>query len=74
MHVLLVFPFIHLSLIGNLTDEQRKWILKQYWKTENNERIRQWSPNFSSRGPDSGFLDLPGPKGEKKRSSLRFDL
>ena len=36
MHVLLVFSFIHLSLTGNLTmagnltDEQRKWILKQY--------------------------------------------
>ena len=22
-------------MAGNLTDEQRKWILKQYWKTEN---------------------------------------
>ena len=36
MHVLLVFPFIYLRLTGNLTmagnltDEQPKWILKQY--------------------------------------------
>jgi hypothetical protein len=24
---------------GNLSVEQRKWILKQYWKTENAERV-----------------------------------
>ena len=27
-------------MAGNLRIEQRKWILKQYWKTENAERVR----------------------------------
>jgi hypothetical protein len=27
-------------MAGNLSIEQRKWILKQYWKTENAERVR----------------------------------
>ena len=54
MHVLLIFPFMHLSLMGiltmagNLTDEQCKWILKQYLKTENSEHLReQWIETFS---------------------------
>ena len=25
---------------GNLSIEQRKWIVKQYWKTENAEQVR----------------------------------
>ena len=28
-------------MAGNLTDKQRKWILKQYWKTENSERVKE---------------------------------
>ena len=27
-------------MTGNLSTEQRKWILKQYWKTENAKRVR----------------------------------
>ena len=27
-------------MAGNLSIVQRKWILKQYWKTENAERVR----------------------------------
>ena len=53
--MLFVFTFIYLSLIGyltmagNLTDEQRKWVLKQHWKTENGERVReQWIKTFST--------------------------
>jgi len=33
-------------MAGNLSIEQRKWILKQYWKTENAERVGtlpQWT-------------------------------
>jgi len=26
-------------MAGNLRIEQRKWIFKQYWKTENSERV-----------------------------------
>ena len=28
-------------MADNLTKVQRKWILKQYWKTENAEKVRQ---------------------------------
>ena len=52
---MLLVPFIHFNLIGNLTmagnltDELHKWILKQYWKTENNERVKeQWVKTFSA--------------------------
>ncbi|GAB1607652.1 hypothetical protein Ahia01_001049100 [Argonauta hians] len=39
-------------MAGNLTDEQRKWILKQYWKTENCERVRErWLETFSTPPP-----------------------
>jgi hypothetical protein len=27
-------------MAGNLSIEQRKWILKQYWKTQNAEQVR----------------------------------
>ena len=37
-------------------------------------RLDQWSPNFSSRGPYRDFLDLLGPKLEtKKNKGLHFD-
>lgn len=28
-------------MAGNLTNNQQKWILKQYWKTENAKKVRQ---------------------------------
>jgi hypothetical protein len=35
-------------MAGNLSIEQRKWILKQYWKTENAERLRTaWVEAFN---------------------------
>jgi hypothetical protein len=37
---------------GNLSIEQRKWILKQYWKTENAERIcTAWVEAFNTPPP-----------------------
>lgn len=39
-------------MAGNLTDKQRKWILRQYWKTENSERVReQWVKTFATPPP-----------------------
>ena len=39
-------------MAGDLTDEERKRILKQYWKTENSERVReQWRETFASPPP-----------------------
>ena len=35
-----------------MTDKQRKWILKQYWKTENSERVKeQWVKTFATPPP-----------------------
>lgn len=39
-------------MAGNLTNDQRKWILKQYWKTENAEKVRQkWAEEFDTPSP-----------------------
>lgn len=39
-------------MAGNLMDKERKWILKQYWKTENCERVReQWRETFATPPP-----------------------
>jgi hypothetical protein len=39
-------------MAGNLSIEQRKWILKQYWKTENAERVRTaWVKEFNTPPP-----------------------
>jgi hypothetical protein len=36
-------------MADNLTNDQRKWILKQYWKTENAEKVRQkWAKEFDT--------------------------
>ena len=36
-------------IAGNLSTEQRKWILKQYWRTENAERVRTaWVEAFNT--------------------------
>ena len=37
---------------GNLSIEQRKWILKQCWKTENAERVcTAWVETFNTPPP-----------------------
>ena len=39
-------------MAGNLSIEQRKWILKRYWKTENAERVRTaWVEAFNTPPP-----------------------
>jgi hypothetical protein len=39
-------------MAGNLSIEHRKWILKQYWKTENAERVRTaWIEAFNTPPP-----------------------
>ena len=39
-------------MAGNLSIEQRKWILKQYWKTENADRVRTaWVETFNTPPP-----------------------
>ena len=39
-------------MAGNLGIEQRKWILKQYWKTENAEQVRTaWVEAFNTPPP-----------------------
>jgi hypothetical protein len=39
-------------MTGNLSIEQRKWILKEYWKTENAERVRTaWVEAFNTPPP-----------------------
>ena len=39
-------------MADNLTKDQRKWILKQYWKTENVEKFRQkWAEEFDTPAP-----------------------
>jgi hypothetical protein len=39
-------------MAGNLSIEQRKWILKQYWKTENSEWVRTaWVEAFNTPPP-----------------------
>jgi hypothetical protein len=36
-------------MAGNLSIEKRKWILKEYWKTENSERVRTaWVEAFNT--------------------------
>ena len=36
-------------MAGNLSVGQRKWILKEYWKTENAERVRTaWVQAFNT--------------------------
>jgi hypothetical protein len=39
-------------MAGNLSIEQRKWILKEFWKTENAERVsRAWVETFNTPPP-----------------------
>ena len=39
-------------MAGNLSVDQRKWILRQYWKTENAERVRTaWVEAFNTPPP-----------------------
>jgi hypothetical protein len=39
-------------MAGNLIIEQRKWILKQYWKTENAEWVHTaWVEEFNTPPP-----------------------
>jgi hypothetical protein len=39
-------------MAGNLSIEQRKWILKRYWKTENAKRVRRtWVEAFNTPPP-----------------------
>ena len=39
-------------MAGNLSIEQRNWILKQYWKSENAERVRTaWVEVFNIPPP-----------------------
>ena len=39
-------------MAGNLSIEQRKWILKRYWKTENAEWVRTaWVEAFNTPPP-----------------------
>ena len=39
-------------MAGNLSIEKRKWIFKQYWKTENAERVRTaWVEAFNTPLP-----------------------
>jgi hypothetical protein len=41
-------------MAGNLIIEQRKWILKQYWKTENAKRVRTaWVEAFNTTPPNA---------------------
>ena len=36
-------------MAGNLTDDERKWILKMYWKSENAETVRnEWRDTFQT--------------------------
>ena len=43
--VTISYPYLRvifeIQMADNLTNDQRKWILKQYWKTENAEKFRQ---------------------------------
>ena len=49
-------------MADNLTNDLWKWILKQYWKTENAQKFRQkWAEEFDETGsicnaPKSGRL------------------
>lgn len=39
-------------MAGNLSMEERKWIIKQYWKTENAEEVRKrWMQEFGTPSP-----------------------
>jgi hypothetical protein len=39
-------------MAGNLTNDQRKWVIEQYWKTENSEKVRQkWAEEFDTPPP-----------------------
>jgi len=41
-----------IKMADNLTNDQRKWILKEYWKTENAETFRQkWAEEFDTPPP-----------------------
>lgn len=38
--------------MANNLNEQRKWVLKQYWKTENSERVKErWTETFATPPP-----------------------
>ena len=59
---------------GNLSTEQRKWILKQYWKTENAERVRTaWVEAFNTPPPtrlkNKVYERKPQTVDEMKKSS-----
>jgi len=45
-------------MADNLTNDQRKWILKQYWKTENAEKFRQkWANLIHVHQVDKQFTE-----------------
>ena len=45
-------------MADNLTKDQRKWVLKQYWKTENAEKFRQkWAEEIDTPPPSRQFIE-----------------
>ena len=39
-------------MADNLTNDQRKWMIKQYWKTENTENLlHKWAKEFDTPPP-----------------------
>jgi hypothetical protein len=69
-------------MAGNLSAEQRNWILKEFWKTENAERVRRaWIETFNTPPPTRltiyrirGKFDATGsvanaPKSRRPRTS-----
>jgi hypothetical protein len=73
-------------MTGNLNTEQRKWILKQYWKTENAQRVRTaWVKAFNTPPPTRATIyhirdkfDATGsvanaPKPGRPRTSMTED-
>ena len=44
-------------MAGNLSIEQREWSLKEYWKTENSERVRTaWVEEFNLLKPNDIYI------------------
>jgi hypothetical protein len=45
--------FFQITMAGNLTNDERKWVIKQYWKTENAENFRQKWARVSNTPPQN---------------------